>query len=414
MGSKEDRMIYSNFKDWMEGIGPSIRPFEEKEIENLVKFYLKIALNDHNDDMLTLDGTYEKVLWHINDNERPRYNIPSSDIIYNVMKNSYETSKKLYQKRWNNAIKEGGVKAFPSEEIWKVGEIEAKRIKRILKTKMEGSVTEQIEVAIEKLYEYNVFGPKEIEKTFGIQMTEVPRIPFAIEELEQARKLNQMLILRVSETADGKPLSLKAIKVIIEKRWQEANKGKLLFSDKWENFMGESYEKDAPRSGWALVSKKVIPESLNKNYIEQTEVIIDKLKEEVFKGMKLPNVYSEAIAEFESKKNELVRLMSEDWQKIVEPLSKLKITQLTRQTISEVIYDFTMYSDYDHWGCGRLLEDTYTWTASQSPNGYLVALGCSSVDGVKEDGWALPTIVTVIVAFVFLADHNFDFCFLNS
>jgi len=35
-------------------------------------------------------------------------------------------------------------------------------------------------VAIEKLGKENVFGPKEVKKTFGVRLAEVPGIPFSV------------------------------------------------------------------------------------------------------------------------------------------------------------------------------------------------------------------------------------------
>jgi len=67
-------------------------------------------------------------------------------------------------------------------------------------TKLEGTIAEQIETAIEKLGKENVFGHKEVEKTFGVRLKEIPEIPFSVEELERAEKMGQMLVLRVDKT----------------------------------------------------------------------------------------------------------------------------------------------------------------------------------------------------------------------
>lgn len=264
--------------------------------------------------------------------------------------------------------------------------LEQIEVVNVEKTTPKENITKQIETAIELLGEENVFGPKEVEKTWGVCLKEVPNIPFLVAELEQAGKMEQMLILRVSETADGKPMSLEAMNDIVQKRWQKAGKGGLLSTpDGWENFIKEAYKKASPRLGWALVSQKeVILESLSKNYIEQTEVIVSILKREAFKGMKLPDIFAEAIAEFESKKDQLTRLMVNDWQKATKELSKLKITQLTRQTTPEAIYDLAMYYDRHN---KRLLNYTSTWTASLNPDGELVLLGYFGARGVCGDAW---------------------------
>jgi len=215
-------------------------------------------------------------------------------------------------------------------------------------------------------------------------LAEVPGIPFSVEELERAEKMGQMLVLRVDKTAEGNPMSLKAMNVAVMERWQKEGKGNLLSPNDWESFMKEGYKKDVPRSGWALVSREVLSESLGKNYIEQTDVIIKTLKDEVFKGMEIPEKYAKAIVKFESQKERLTKLMDDDWPKAVKELSALDITQMTRQTIQETIYDLVMYYDINN---KRLLRNKFTWSASVSSDGNLVNLGRFDDRGVNGNRW---------------------------
>jgi len=254
-------------------------------------------------------------------------------------------------------------------------------------TRLEGTVAEQIETAIEKLGRENVFGPKEVEKTFSVRLREVPEIPFSVEELERAEKMGQMLVLRVDRTDDGKPMSLSAMNDILAKRWEKEKKGGLLnTADGWRDAVtGEKdFVEAAPRSGWALVSKDLLPDSVSKNYIDQTDVIIKALREKAFKDIEMPEEYEKAIQEFESNKNRLTRLMSENWEQAAKELSELRINQLTRQSIQETIYDLAMY--YDTRG-KRLLPDRYTWSNSRSRLGYLVFLGPFVAEGVYGYGY---------------------------
>ena len=263
---------------------------------------------------------------------------------------------------------------------------EAKRAEAVPETKLEGPVAEQIEVAIEKLGKENVFGPKEIEKIFGVRLAEVPGIPFSVEELERAEKLGQMLLLRIDKTAEGKPMSLEAMTEVMTKRWKDEGKGDLLSTaDGWKTWIGEDrFTTESPRTGWALVSKDVLPESLSKNYLEQTEVIITTLKNEVFKDMDVPEEYTKAIAEFESKKAKLAELINEDWKKAAKELTELKISQMTRQTFPETIYDLAVYYDANN---KRLLSDTRAWSSSLSPDGGVVGLGIFGAGGVSGGRW---------------------------
>jgi len=244
----------------------------------------------------------------------------------------------------------------------------------------------------------DLIGPEEIEKTLGVRPEEIPDIPFSREELERAKEMGQMLVLRVEKTEDGKPMSLEAMIDIIQKRWDKEGKGKLLYTDNeyknWKERTGADFCQKAPRAGWTLVSKELLPQSTSKNYAQQTEVTVAYLKDTVFKDMEIPEEYEEAFQEWEQVKQtdkniqELLRNPDNpkyDWQEAAKELSELKITQLTRQSIQETIYDLALY--YDKNGkC--LLPNVYTWSNSRSTDGRLVSLGDFGARGVGGRGWA--------------------------
>ncbi|KKW21013.1 MAG: hypothetical protein UY62_C0035G0009, partial [Parcubacteria group bacterium GW2011_GWF2_50_9] len=72
------------------------------------------------------------------------------------------------------------------------------------------------------------------------------------------------------------------------------------------------------------------------------------------------------------------------WQQAAKELAELKITQLTRQSIQETIYDLALY--YDKNG-KRLLPNVYIWSNSRSTDGLLVYLGRFDAEGVFGSGW---------------------------
>ncbi len=259
----------------------------------------------------------------------------------------------------------------------------------------EGPIGQHIEVAIEKLGKENVLGPKEIEQVFGVKIEDVPDIPFSVEELERAKNLNQMLILRVDKTAEGEPMSIKAMSDMLDKKWQDEGRDCLLFLDKglinWLD--NDLFTKESPRTGWALVSKDVLPASLNKDYLEQTEVIIKTLKEEVFKDLDIPEEYAEAITEFKDKKGRIVKSLRDIYrdvdQEFMRPyvgkeISELKINQLTRQTSAEAIYDLAVYYDINN---KRLLADKWTWSVSWQRPSAFVLLGGFGGQGIMHKIW---------------------------
>ncbi len=236
----------------------------------------------------------------------------------------------------------------------------------------------KIETAKEILGEKNVLGPEEIEKAFGIKIKDVPSIILSSKELENAKKLNQMLVLRVDKTMTGQPMSIENMVNMMTEKW----KGKFIYSslDKWkENYGKDLIEQETPRSGWVLVNKEVLEGSINKNYLEQTEIIVESIKNQVFEGIIVPAEYTEAIQEFEDKKEDLKKLIEKDWKQAAQELSELKITKMTRQTASEVLYDLALYYDTNE---ERLLGNRYTWTMSRDSGGYLMILGYFNDDGL--------------------------------
>jgi len=252
--------------------------------------------------------------------------------------------------------------------------------------KIEGTLQEQMDMAKEVMGE-EFFGFQEVKKAFGIEINPegIPEIPFSREELEKAKELNQFLVLRVNMASDGKPLTLRKINEILKGKVSDGSKllyaddgtGKIK-SDSW--YKDEDFPKtDKPKLAWALVSKEVIPNSTNKNYLNQTEELVEYLRNQVFKGEEVPEEYQEGIEEFKKVKAEIEKLMSSDWEKAAEILSGLKLNQLTRQNPAEVLYDIAIY--FQNRG-ERILEKIYTWTARRASVGGLVRVGDFDSDGV--------------------------------
>ena len=88
-----------------------------------------------------------------------------------------------------------------------------KKVEQALDTaKKEGLVPESREANIEfdearEIFGKDFLGSEAIQTTFGVELTpeelkEVEDIPFTREELEQAKQLGMMLVLRVSRLGD--------------------------------------------------------------------------------------------------------------------------------------------------------------------------------------------------------------------
>ena len=248
---------------------------------------------------------------------------------------------------------------------------------------LSGAIAEQIKNAKEILGKKDVLGIEEIENTFGIKVRaeDVPNIPFSKEDLEKARELGQFLILRVDKAKDGTGLSMKKMHDMMAEEFKKDGYGKILVSIDWYK-EEEFFTKETPKLSWALTSKEVIPDSTGKNYLQQTENIIDYIKEKVFKGGSLPKEYQDAIKEFAEQKEKISKLMKEDWKEAAKILEELRITKLTRKSPSEAVYDFIAYFKTNK---ERLLENMYTWTSRRATDGELVDVGRFGSGGALVD-----------------------------
>ena len=234
----------------------------------------------------------------------------------------------------------------------------------------------------ERLFGKDFFGPTKVEKVFGHTPETIPLIPFNKTELERAKELGQQLILYTSTLSStvpgGKvvPLTLENLK----QKFPKAHDDKpTWYSQDWyEN--EEFFKSERPRTGWRLTSKDLVPDSISKNYLEQTDVLIEHLTKEVFKGISTPKEYSDAIREFNKERPNIARLIESDWQKASQALVDLKITKLVRELPIEVMYRLILN---DQANKDKPLPSTYTWTASRASGGPLVGVGGFGGDGAR-------------------------------
>ena len=219
----------------------------------------------------------------------------------------------------------------------------------------------------------DVFGPDVVDEIFGI-VGSVPDITFTKEELVRAQELGQDLIFFVKENESG-PLTLKAM---YSKHMYSIGYSGLRLNLNWhreDRFFNEA----VPVSGWALVSRSVLRGSINRNYVEETQAIVDYLVDEVYQGLKMPEAYKRVIAEFKFYKQELIELIRENTQESIEECNRrctaLKVNQLFRERPVEVFYGLTLWVKVNN---RRLLRGWHTRTNTCTDDGRIVECGCYS------------------------------------
>ena len=232
---------------------------------------------------------------------------------------------------------------------------------------------------VKRIMGEDFFSVESIEETFDIQIDreKIPQIPFSRTELERAHELGLFLILRMDRSANGDPLTMENMIQILQPGYTRKGKGKILYANnlwcKSENF----FKQETPRVKWALVSKDILTGTNNRDYLEQTELVEKYLQQELYQAGNLPVEYQEAIEEFNREKGLIAMYISraedKDYQLLAaEKLSKLKITQFTRHTVVELLYDFAVYFNCTN---NRLLKNKSDSTMTRTIFGAFTELG---------------------------------------
>ncbi len=257
----------------------------------------------------------------------------------------------------------------------------AKELKAELEVRMK-ALKEKLHISVEKAAEImkeNFLGPEAIKQSFGFAPETIPPIPFKEKELLRAKELNQILILQVERDESNQPLTMKSMNEKVGGKAADGNK--LLWKIDW--YKDEPFfTNESVSSGWKLVSKEIIPETKNKNYLEQTEILISHLKTEVFENNPLPQEYEDAISEFETEKVGIAAIIDSDWKKAGEMLAGLKITDLLRESASDLLYRLILEDNSNNQ---KLLLGVYSWTKSRSSDGHLVSVGGFIAEGTNVD-----------------------------
>jgi len=233
-----------------------------------------------------------------------------------------------------------------------------KKVEQALGTaKKEGLVPERKEVNLEfdeakEIFGKDFLGPEAIKTTYGVELSpgelqEIENIPFTREDLEQAKQLGMMLVLRVPRLGEGKtekPLTIDQIRERFSSGDTLGNpkkkKGKMFYRAKGKGWYdGEKFAtQETPKLGWGLVMKSVLPDSLGKNWDQQEEVL-------------------------------------KKWAK----QNKIDPSLVKRRTPVEIAYDTFLYYGENK---ESLLEDKWDWSGVQSSDGRFVRVGSFDSDGL--------------------------------
>ena len=231
------------------------------------------------------------------------------------------------------------------------------------------------------------FGAEAVRKAFpGVPLKpeQIPAIPFSREDLQRAKELGDSLRLRVNKAPGNGKLNMQKMQEWLQPAFDQKNEGKILYDTDW--YESEDFFTEEPELCWVLTSDGIIPDSEDKDYLQQTEHVAEYLRDTVYQGKKIPQQYADAIKEMDSQKDEIRRLIDANkWQEAAEKLANLKLNKLTRRVPVEVLYD--MLVTFQN-GDKRHLKDFYDWTGVRSSGGRLVGVGEFDPGGVYVNSWS--------------------------
>jgi len=237
----------------------------------------------------------------------------------------------------------------------------------------------------------NVFGPKEIEKALGIKIDSmsVPPIPFSKKTLEKAKAMDMFIILKM-------PLSINSLndllKGLVDKEAKllynyDLRSGKLKKSA-WYTNMDWFTKPENDKPYWTLDSKSLLVNSINRNYVQQTERIYDYLTNKIFVGDSISLVYKEALTQWDSicpiiKK--MISVINDCEPQCDSLLDVAKINLFCRPTPFDVVYDLAIILKITK---KRMFTGVKIMTNVRDKDGLRVSVGYFDIKGMAIDAIA--------------------------
>jgi hypothetical protein len=219
------------------------------------------------------------------------------------------------------------------QELLRLMEIFHQQLERIL---TPGKTSELLlQEAREMMGEGKFFGAGSLLKEFGIKIDrdELPLLPLR-REVERHAALGHTLRLRWDKAPDGSPLTMKKMKELLKLKMKVENLHGASYSRDWmeeESF----FMRETPKRGWAFTTNDFLSDSINKDYLRQTNLLDDYLHG-LFRGDPPPKI-GQAILEFRSQQAGIVRLMDNgEWTMASGAIANLAINSLRPKAVDAV------------------------------------------------------------------------------
>jgi hypothetical protein len=234
----------------------------------------------------------------------------------------------------------------------------------------------------------------------------IPRIKFTAEQLKEAKAHGEMLVLRIGQDNEGRPMTLKRILEIMAARMPKGEK--LLFNQKkadesaleddcwYKDEDKEPFTKDSLKTEWVLVGKEFAPNTTNMNYARQTLELYKTMKErklmtpeEEKENIGLENMLKQLCEKmgvnWETQNIEDTDKYNNNWAAVARELANLPINQKHRRSAAGILFDWAVRFKSRKGDRGQL-GSLYDWSNSVSSAGDLVDLGNFDSSGAYVAG----------------------------
>ncbi len=150
-------------------------------------------------------------------------------------------------------------------------------------------------------------GPEQFKNAFGFVPEDISEVPFSKERLIDAKQKGLKLNFHVDKSLDGE---LMTIENMSKMQISSGDNNSIINGNLHAFYNGENfYNNSVIGSSWTLDSDGILPDSTNKNMLEQFELIVEYLKNDIFNDIEIPESYLRAFSEFEDKKDEIKKLI---------------------------------------------------------------------------------------------------------
>lgn len=93
---------------------------------------------------------------------------------------------------------------------------------------------------------------------------------------------------------------------------------------------------------WRLTTREVIPDSVDKDWVQQLRVLADYVVDQVYAGQEIPSAYRLAVEEFNSFELSLTELLASDWERASLKIVDLSLCRLCLESPEQALWNIVL------------------------------------------------------------------------